>query len=71
MPEAARNCSSFFRSAAATARVQAACTTGTRSTGTTNTVRRMPSIRISERCSYIAFSIVSTCTPGSRAQLPR
>ncbi len=71
MPDWATNCSSLRRSATATVLVQAACTTGTDSTGVTNTVRRIPSIRSSDRCLYSAFSIPAGSTPGIRAQPPR
>ena len=49
--ESERCCSSLRRSLAAIARVHAACTTGASSVGTTNMVRRMPSIRTSVRSS--------------------
>ena len=45
MPVCSTRSSHRFRSRAATARVLLACTIGTSSTGTTCTVRRMPSIR--------------------------
>ena len=50
-------CSSRLRSRAATARVAAASTTGTSSRGTTNSVRRMPSMRTSVRSSYSSRSM--------------
>ena len=46
-----RNFSVVRRSRTAIARVQADCTTGATSAGTTKTVRRMPSIRTSTRSS--------------------
>ena len=71
IPPSSRNCSVLRRSRAAIARVQAACTTGASSTGTTKTVRRMPSIRTSTRSSYSAFSSSGTRWPVTRAQADR
>ena len=48
-PPVARSFSSCRRSRLATSSVHAACTTGTSPAGTTNIVRRIPSIRTSER----------------------
>ena len=50
--------------------VQAAWMTGTRSAGTTNTVRRMPSIRTRARSVYSACSIAAWSAPV-RAQAAR
>ncbi len=45
--------------------------TGMRAVGTTNTVRRMPSIRTSDRSSYSACSIAVLSTALVRAQADR
>ena len=50
--------------------VQAAWITGTRPTGTTNTVRRIPSIRIRVRSAYSACSMSAWPAPV-RAQADR
>jgi hypothetical protein len=50
--------------------VQAAWITGTRSLGTTNTVRRMPSIRTRVRSVYSASSMTAGLAPV-RAQADR
>ena len=55
-PACSKSWISLRRSWAAMLRVQAACTTGARSVGTTNTVRRIPSIRTRQRSSYSARS---------------
>jgi hypothetical protein len=51
------------RSRAAIWSVQAAWITGIRLTGTTNTVRRMPSIRTSAPSSYSALSTSARAAP--------
>src|SRR6266508_2977412 len=61
----------LLRSTAAMAVVHAAWTTGISSTGTTNIVRRMPSMRISERSSYSACSIAVTSGVRMRAAADR
>jgi hypothetical protein len=50
-PDPSIICSSLRRSRAAIVPAQAACTIAARSSGTTNIVRRMPSIRTSVRAS--------------------
>jgi hypothetical protein len=51
--------------------VQAAWITGTRAAGTTNTVRRMPSIRTSARSVYSACSTAALSAELVRAQAAR
>ena len=71
MPEVSMAWASWRRMRSAIWSVHAAWITGTRPTGTTNTVRRMPSIRTSERSSYSARSIAALSTWRVRAQAPR
>jgi len=67
----ARRRSVLRRSRAAMACVHAACTLGTSSTETTNIVRRIPSMRTSDRSSYRAPWTASMGGCRSRAQAPR
>jgi hypothetical protein len=62
---------STLRSRTATSAVQAAWTTGASSSGTTNIVRRIPSIRSSVRSSYIARSTAATDGSASLAAADR
>ena len=71
MPASARCLTSSFRCLTAMSSVHAAWTTGAKAVGTTNTVRRMPSIRISVRSSYRARSVAATSLPGTRAAMDR
>ena len=68
---ASTDCTSRFRSRAAITRVHAASTTGASSRGTTQSVRRMPSIRTSVRSSYSARSRSTASKPAVRAQVER
>jgi hypothetical protein len=56
MPASVRNLTRRARSRTATAWLAAHCTTGARSTGSTNNVRRMASMRSTVRSSYSASS---------------
>ena len=64
IPASVRCLTSSFRCLTAMSSVQAAWTTGANCVGTTNTVRRMPSIRISVRSSYSARSVPATSLPA-------
>ncbi len=71
MPASATTWVSWRRSRSAIWSVQAAWMTGVSAAGTTNTVRRMPSIRTSERSSYRACSIAALSTEPVRARADR
>ncbi len=71
MPASCTTCVSCLRSRSAMWSVQAAWITGTRAAGTTNTVRRMPSIRTSEHSSYNAYSMAAWPAGPVRAQAER
>ena len=71
MPASCTTCVSCLRSRSAIWSVQAAWITGTRAAGTTNTVRRMPSIRTSEHSSYNAYSMAAWPAGPVRAQAER
>jgi hypothetical protein len=67
MPPSTTSRSRLRRSRAAMARVHAPYTTGITSTGTTNTVRRIPSTRTTVRSSNRARSTSATPTSPIRA----
>ena len=71
MPDASTCWASRRRKRSAIWSVQAAWITGTRPAGTTNTVRRMPSIRTRERSSYSACSMADLSTSRVRARAAR
>ncbi len=71
MPASRTTSVSCLRSRSAIWSVQADWITGTRAAGTTNTVRRMPSIRTSARSAYSSSSIAARSTPEVRALAAR
>ena len=71
MPPASISWIVWRRIHAAIFRVQAASMTGARSSGTTNTVRRIPRIRTTARSSYSARSMSGIDTDRIRARAER
>ena len=71
MPESCTRRARSRRIRSAIWSVQAAWITGARLAGTTNTVRRMPSIRTSERSVYSACSIAARSAEMVRARAAR
>ncbi len=70
-PPCSRSRAYRARCLTAIASVHAACTTPPSSSGTTNIVLRMPSIRSARRSSYSARSTAATLPSSSRARAAR